>query len=351
MFLGVKAASASSLFAFLILAITLAFGLWPGTPAPVNELRSSVDGLQLLAPSQAISRGDLLAHGGEGSLELWFEQHEPSASGNLSILGLWRDGRAQLILGQWPGGFYLHNHADNPGGWPELDRYALVPEKQGLRHAALRITENEIHLAIDGEALDVMIPLRPKESDPGFGGRLLVGATSFEEDAFSGLVRAAAFHSRRLEGDELRSRAKTEPSMLFERGMTEDLQAFYLFAAEGIEDAGRMPASAPEFYAPLRVGSPDPGFLRVGISSRWPWSSILWDLSINLFGFMPLGWVLAVHARRHPLLVAFLAGLALSLAIEVTQYWLPGRQSSAVDLLCNGIGAWIGAISTRAFPS
>jgi len=39
-----------------------------------------------------------------------------------------------------------------------------------------------------------------------------------------------------------------------------------------------------------------------------------------------------------------LAGAALSLLIELIQVWLPGRVSSATDVLCNAAGTLAGAL-------
>jgi glycopeptide antibiotics resistance protein len=41
----------------------------------------------------------------------------------------------------------------------------------------------------------------------------------------------------------------------------------------------------------------------------------------------------------------------LSLAIELTQVWLPNRDSSATDLFCNTLGTFLGALVARKMPS
>lgn len=75
------------------------------------------------------------------------------------------------------------------------------------------------------------------------------------------------------------------------------------------------------------------------------------DVIINLIGFIPLGFLMmsflrakfqAGTAGRLVLLAVSLCAL-VSFAIEVAQYFLPGRTSSVVDLAVNAAGALIGA--------
>jgi VanZ like family len=65
------------------------------------------------------------------------------------------------------------------------------------------------------------------------------------------------------------------------------------------------------------------------------------DAILNLLMFMPLGLALG-HSRR-PLLRAAAVGLAISMVIEMCQMVVPGRHSSAADLLWNSAGATAGA--------
>jgi glycopeptide antibiotics resistance protein len=75
------------------------------------------------------------------------------------------------------------------------------------------------------------------------------------------------------------------------------------------------------------------------------------DCIINLFGFIPFGFVFSTLLFRlrskfpiHFILLAGGAGFLLSLSIEILQAWLPSRDSSAFDLLLNTAGALLGAI-------
>jgi VanZ family protein len=66
------------------------------------------------------------------------------------------------------------------------------------------------------------------------------------------------------------------------------------------------------------------------------------DTVVNLLGFIPFG-VFAFHYFRSTTRTT-LAGLFLSLMIELGQVWLPTRTSSAADLILNTAGTLMGAL-------
>lgn len=72
------------------------------------------------------------------------------------------------------------------------------------------------------------------------------------------------------------------------------------------------------------------------------------DVGINLAGYAPLGFLLALAALRSgrtrwAVSVAVLGAGALSLVMEALQSYLPARIPSNVDFVLNATGAWLGA--------
>lgn len=90
-----------------------------------------------------------------------------------------------------------------------------------------------------------------------------------------------------------------------------------------------------------------PGGAEVGVS---PWCIScgdrgLADFLLNILLFAPLGASLAASggsARR-----ALLIGLAFSTGIELLQLAIPGRAPTLRDVLANGFGCWLGAVSLQ----
>ena len=77
------------------------------------------------------------------------------------------------------------------------------------------------------------------------------------------------------------------------------------------------------------------------------------DVSINLLGYAPLGFLLVLsvmRSRRVPWVVsaAVLGAGLLSLCMETLQGFLPSRVPSNVDLALNTLGAWLGACCALA---
>ena len=85
------------------------------------------------------------------------------------------------------------------------------------------------------------------------------------------------------------------------------------------------------------------------LSSPWPKYWTGFDITINLLGYLPLGFLLALSALRTGrgrfavALATLLAGV-LSFAMESLQNYLPFRVPSNVDLGLNVLGAWLGAL-------
>ena len=74
------------------------------------------------------------------------------------------------------------------------------------------------------------------------------------------------------------------------------------------------------------------------------------DVGINLLGYAPLGFLLALTALRSgrpswAVSIAALSAGLLSLGMETLQSYLPSRTPSNVDLALNVAGAWLGALS------
>ena len=77
------------------------------------------------------------------------------------------------------------------------------------------------------------------------------------------------------------------------------------------------------------------------------------DVALNVAGFIPLGFLalpLVKHTKSSNKIIRLIAiaaamGFTVSLVIEILQYfWIPGRYSSAYDLVTNTIGTIIGAL-------
>ena len=88
------------------------------------------------------------------------------------------------------------------------------------------------------------------------------------------------------------------------------------------------------------------------VSHAWPRYWTRFDITANLLGYMPLGFLIALVALRSPSKLwsrlSVLLGLALcallSFGVEALQNWLPQRVPSNVDWALNALGGMLGAL-------
>jgi len=85
----------------------------------------------------------------------------------------------------------------------------------------------------------------------------------------------------------------------------------------------------------------------------WPSRITRFDIAINMLAYAPFGFLLALVGTRRSaavrLATAIGGGALLSFAMESTQMFLPTRDASTVDFICNSFGAAVGGIAAFAF--
>jgi len=82
----------------------------------------------------------------------------------------------------------------------------------------------------------------------------------------------------------------------------------------------------------------------------WPRYWTGFDVGVNILGYMPAGFFLALTAcrtgrGRNAVVRATMVCLLLSMCMETVQIYLPARVPSNVDFALNVLGAWLGALS------
>lgn len=86
------------------------------------------------------------------------------------------------------------------------------------------------------------------------------------------------------------------------------------------------------------------------LQGPWPRYVTAFDVVVNVAGYLPHGLlcVLALHPSLRgvaAVAVAAVSGFGLSLALETAQGYLPARDASNLDVLCNALGAFAGAVA------
>ncbi len=85
------------------------------------------------------------------------------------------------------------------------------------------------------------------------------------------------------------------------------------------------------------------------LTSGWPRYFTRFDLAINFLAYLPFGLLLYAYqaprtTRTRALVISIVAGILLSLTMEVAQGYLRDRISSNLDFFCNSLGCIAGAL-------
>jgi VanZ family protein len=183
-------------------------------------------------------------------------------------------------------------------------------------------------------------------------GRLILGNAAAGKHPWVGNLFGLAIFNRALDASEVAQQYALWTSHQAEPLAAESgLAALYCFdekSGQWTKDlsTNRHRLLIPERYRVLRKRvlelpwGPNP----IGMSD-------LDDIAINILGFMPFGFIVYRYrrlakpdGRAWNVVWAVCAGATISLAIELTQVWLPNRYSSATDLLTNTLGTFLGAL-------
>jgi len=193
-------------------------------------------------------------------------------------------------------------------------------------------------------------PLRPSISE--FSSRLVIGNSPIFSDGWSGDLRGLAIYDTALDQKQIERHYSS-----WVKGGAPALTsgdaciALYLFNEHAGRVAHNKVRSENDLYIPpkymvLRQTVLDP------VWRAFNWSRGFWqDAFINVAGFIPFGCFFCAYfsARglRMPALRASAFGAAVSVFIELTQTFLPTRDSSMSDLINNILGSVLGAAAYR----
>jgi hypothetical protein len=352
-------------FGWLSLAIVAGYfivGLWPFDFRPSNRVNwlSGHPGLHFepygiaCDPAPLPVLPGLSGAAGQSAnftVELWIEpQHEP-ANNVFNILTI-HNPRLPLdfVLGQWKQDFLLRatmQHPQPADAIREVGIDDVLPEQQA-RFITVRGNDAGTDFYLDGAVAGRF---------PGFvlnakalNGQLILGNGASVKHSWTGRLFGLALYNRALDAAEIaRHRALWTQGRARQLVNAPGLTALYLFD----EGRGRQAKDSsvnrhrvifPAVFRPIHRDFLLP-----------PWKDISYnrpdysDMAINVLGFVPFGFCFFLY--RHALrprrlltnaLLVVLAGVAVSLTIEIIQAWLPNRTSSMNDLLTNTAGILFG---------
>lgn len=334
-----------------VLCTTLAAGLWPFSFRHTNEVRwkPEAGGLVFGNNGMVISQGRFpgAAPGRGGSIELWVEPGESWSTG--TIFSFYERSEAPGIQVRQSGDDLLFSGSRRDG------RGKSEPQDVFVDHVFRKGERVFIALVSAGHSLDFYVDgvLKKSVSDAALDGRdftgtLIVANAYNEKLSWSGTVRGLALYDRALRPEEI-----TEDYRSWRdkgRGAQNAVAAYSLFSFDGpVSDRLRnLGTKGPDLIIPKSYFVFEPGLLVPFWKEYRPGWQYAVDLTVNVFGLVPLGFCFAallawLKGRPRSLLYAALLGFLTSLTIEILQAFMPTRFSGMTDLVSNTLGAALGA--------
>jgi VanZ family protein len=353
-----------SLVCLSIIILIFFFGLWPFNINPPNKVvwLKNEPGVRFSGPGHIYSPTNL---GNDFfnryiSLEIWLRPEADPDNRYFRILSFW-DGNQQevFLIGQFKDELFLQVRSHDPKvtkGFRERGKEQTL--FQGRKVLVTLTSSPEGTFLFENGLLSKTFPgLFLLEDWQEIGGKLILGNSPVGTSFWEGDILGLAFYNRPLSSGEVQRhyiywiRGDNE-ALKGSRGLTA-LYPFNEQSGEKINNQanGTNPLLKPPVFHPLKK-----------VILEWPTIdymrsfSFYEDMLVNIFGFIPLGFFLSLWlyyftslTSTKSLILTSVLGFLISLTIDLAQVYLPGRDSSASDVLFNIIGTVIGLAVLRFF--
>jgi hypothetical protein len=350
----------------LMTAGLLFVGLWPFNPSPKNRAywlaneqglyfdghrdrwKLSVGGIAY-TPSPLSSLKSPSHEKGSFTIDIRLRPDQDSTDGVPQILSfIDGSGREVLYLGQWKQSLIVRWFSYDQSG-KRLMR-AIGVEDALIKKKTQRLTvvsnQEATNIYLDGKLANRFqgtALIGEKESIRGYS--IALGNSRKVSSSWTGSILGLKLYGRSL----MESEIALSNSTLARNAVSESFIAYFSFEQAGGTLIPDLSGNENNLEVPERVT------LHNSVLG-WPYLDVLKkaslesDIAVNILGFIPFGFLLALweeqrdrSSRWRSCVFAILVGTLISLVIEVTQAFIPVRDSSMVDVICNTGGAAIGA--------
>jgi hypothetical protein len=355
----------------LICVVFVITGLWPFVFHPDNGvmLLRDENGLRQQGVGNAHSRepfslSDTLFRTRSFSIEMLVRPHrEPFKDVPAMVSVCDSNGIEHLFIGQWKSTLIIRSPEPSS---PTSKAYREIVVADALhqdRTSLITVTSSEQETAVflnGGRARTFrrysLLPLSARLS-----GYLVIGNVHSGRSFWSGDLLGLRIYDRLLTDRDVRLHEREWPTFGIQpSAMKQGVIAGFDFDRRDAPLAINRSGLLPDLIIPHSFQPIHRTILELPWKRDWRLLPDAKDIFINIAGFIPFGFFFSFLLRRHSslstrivMLSTVAAGTAISLAIEITQAYLPMRNSSVTDLICNICGTIIGAIfliRTRFVP-
>jgi VanZ like family/Concanavalin A-like lectin/glucanases superfamily len=337
----------------LVLCGILIAGLWP-FHSPRNDVAwLEGNGLTFGRHGSIVSSGEFESResnvDSSCSIELWLRPARVTGSGTILAFYQPNNLRVSLALRQSLGGLLIQVVGQNGGNSPIYVQQVF--RAQTPLFITITSGRQGTVAYVDGREYDRFTTYHVREED--LTGKLLVGNTLSGSHEWSGQLLALAVYNQELKPEEILQHYENWMSHKFSAFRNSGhAVAFYPFNEAKGGVAHNQVDAATDLLIPTKFFVVHQKFL------SWPWNEFYpgrsyWkNVAINIGGFMPLGFFFCAYFRSarmtsRPTLATVLLGFVVSLSIEISQAFLPTRDSGLTDVITNTVGTAVGTMLYR----
>jgi hypothetical protein len=354
---------APPLACILVVSTLFTAGLWPFNPFPRNQVTwlATGKGLQFGEHGVVFSREPVqrtrLNRDSRCTLAIRLQPDTVWRGASGTLLGIYTpEEPSQFRLMQWRDVLMIrrdYRDADNHSKTAEVDLDHAFLTRDPVTFTITSGPEGSVAYRNGTRAAGIT---KVGLSCGDLAGQLVLGDSAVMDNAWPGNILDMSLYDRELAPQEIASRYATWNEKQTDQGPSgeQHLVAQYAFNEGSGQAVHGVPGSAPDLYIPKIFKVPHKKLL------MWPWEESqdkleFRDIAINIFGFVPFGFVFAAYLTwnrnvSHTLLITILCGAAISSAIEILQEYIPGRDSGMLDIITNTLGTFLGALLFRWAP-
>jgi len=327
------------------ISLLLVVGLWPMNFRQHNKaVLDNHNGIKLIPPSIAYSQipPQKLLNIREFTILIDMGSDFSASEGFGSILTYGLDYyRMNFMVGQWRSGIELRIKSDSNTRTISFGKKNVFRKGEQARFAVV-YDLNKLILYHNGEKIAARRtgPLTFSRWERTYP--LVIGSNAEGRSFWKGTIRSIAIIDRALLKSEIQTAAVQ---------IREFLPLIY-YSFENDEDmvvTDYGTGTPATLIVPNRFIPYGRAVLEFSLNGHNKFLNNLLDITINLLGFIPLGFFLFMYmTQRHAslmrsLLFSIVIGFTVSFFIEISQAFLWSRSSSMLDLINNTLGSAIGA--------
>lgn len=180
-------------------------------------------------------------------------------------------------------------------------------------------------------------------------GRLIIANSPTNNDSWSGRLSGLAIYQRELTAKQVLQHYQSWTESGREDAENENAVALYLFDEGKGAVVHNQVDTVTNLLIPGRYFVLHSAFLVPPWKEYYPGWTYWRNIGINVAGFIPLGLFLCTYfthilRMNRGVAAATVVGFLVSLAIEVSQAFLPTRESGMTDIITNTLGTFVGAM-------